>query len=81
MPLSEDAKKELAEAIAIVKEDRTEKFLRRRFTAPPEKKGEEGEGDANDKKNDTGNGQEKGGEDAGKKKRSSYWGELGIDDD
>lgn len=34
MPLSDDAKAELDAAIAIVREDRLEKFLRGRFSEP-----------------------------------------------
>lgn len=34
MPLTDDAKKELAEAIAIVREDRIDKMLRTRLAGP-----------------------------------------------
>ena len=72
MTLSEDARKELRDAIAIVREDKFELYARDtllRHTAKPEKEDPEGVPPRKDEPNDP-----------PKTRKTGYWGEL-MDDD
>jgi hypothetical protein len=79
MPLSDDAKKELNEAIRIVREDRFEAYVRKNHAAPPNPNPNDPpkdpptdppppKNDPNDPPNDP-----------PPANKHSYWGELGID--
>ena len=74
MPLTDDARNELRAAIAIVREDRFEKYIRTNHFPPKTNTDEEGKD-----KDGVKPPPEKEGENEGVKeepKRSAYWGEL-----
>ena len=76
MPLTDDARKELQEAIRIVREDRFEAFVRQQHAKPPANEPEsklekDGVKPPPEKEGETNTPNEP--------KRSAYWGELMTD--
>lgn len=77
MPLTDDAKKELQEAIRIVREDRFEQFVRSTHTPKVSETDKKDELEKNGATPPPGKENEK--ESANEPRRSAYWGELMSD--